>query len=148
MGLNEKVKELGERVQSRQKELDAEKLARKRMDALGAEIREAPEMKQMDFFCRECNRDFIATGYKRVHRDGMGTYLGACPNGHGCVRYITEKWRDPYWELSPKVRFDRLKYADDMLTPEDPRFKTVYPQQWKAIEARREEYERATGIQS
>lgn len=143
MSVQDKVRELGARVKHNQKFLDQERENKKRRDALAREIREAPDMVQFDFFCRNCDRDVISMGYKRVHKDGMGTYLGQCPNGHGLVRYITEKWRDPYWELSHKVRHDREKYADDMLTPDNPRFKVVYPDVHKRLEAEKEAYYQA-----
>jgi len=144
MSLRERVKELGERVKKNQIDLNKERETKKKRAEISRELEEAPNSTQTDFFCRTCNKECIAIGYKRIHHDGQGTYLAQCPNGHGVVRYINNKWRDPYWELSPRVRRDRLKHADDMLTPNDPRFAKVYPQQWKAIQARKEEHERQT----
>lgn len=133
MGLQDKVKELGQRVKDRQVELDQERTAKQRREAVGKDVREAPPTQRMDFFCFVCCKDMTAVGSKQAHTNGMGTYNAQCPLGHNVVRYITNKWKDPYWNASLKVRKDRELYADAMLTPADPRFKIVYPAQWKAL---------------
>lgn len=139
MGLEQRIKELGERVKHNQTFLNQENDARKARTAKEREWTEAQDGIRMPFWCSPCARDFHAKGYKRLHNDGMATYRGECPKGHIAVRYITKKWLDPYWEQSRNVQIDREKHADDMLTPDNPRFKKIYPAQWKALTERQSE---------
>jgi hypothetical protein len=128
-----------------QKERQYKRIGRERWK----EIMDAPPMLQhCDFFCRACDKDVTAPGYKSIKgtqsdaKSASAFYLGRCPKDHALVRYITDKHNDPYFALSKNVRFLRLKHEIDMLTPSDPRFKYHYPAQWRELEARREEYER------
>lgn len=144
MGLKERVKELGDRVKHNQKYLDQEKAARLLRESVGKEYREAPDEVRTDFWCDECGLDISAIGFKKLYSDGMGIYRSKCARQHMLVRYITNKWQDPYWNRSRKVAADREKYADDMLTPDNPRFRIVYPQQWKALQEMKHERSLAT----
>lgn len=108
-------------------------------------IQEAGEIARIGFFCRECDQDFDADGYKQVRYSGtwpVAWYAGRCPKGHPSIRYITDKHRDPYFYLSKMLARQRHEMADDMLTPDNPRFKIVYPEKWRKMEEDRENYER------
>ena len=127
-----------------QKEREYKKLGKERWK----EITDAPPMlHQCDFFCRNCDKDVTAPGYKSVRGSeadalkATADYLGRCPKDHALVRYITDKHMDPYFKLSPMVRMMRRKHEIDMLTPDDPRFKTYYPDAHKRIEEQREKRE-------
>lgn len=144
----DRVEQLGERVKERQQETDRNRRIEKIRGARKKEIDEAPNMQQMDFWCKDCKKDFIATGYKSVDKDMCAAFLASCPNGHGAVRYITDVHKDPYFHLSNKVKHEREKYADYFVTPDNPRFKVLYPQAWAALELGREKrHERDKGIQ-
>lgn len=156
MSVEKEVKKLGERVQKVQKELAQEREnKKKREDPRWKEILESAQQQRMDFWCDTCQQDYSGMGRKVIcgsydidtgvftpRRDAY--YLAFCPERHRMVRYILDIHQDPYYRKSVKVRMDRWKYRDDLLTPNDPRFKIVYPERWKEIEQAREQRDNAT----
>jgi hypothetical protein len=101
------------------------------------EIREAARVIQTDFFCSVCKKDFVGMGFKQVSaiRDlqPCAWYVGKCPEGHRAIRYITDKWADPYYNRSLVVAMQREQMKDDFLDPSDPRFKKLYPEAYKRL---------------
>lgn len=148
MSVREKVRELGARVKHNQKFIDQEREKNKKLGARRKEIDEVPDRKRLDFWCKECQLDYSAVGHKHEDKDMCAVYIGQCMSGHKNVRYITDVNTDPYFDRSHKVRAERELYADLMLTPDDPRFKTVYRKQWLEIEAQREKNEHGNTTKS
>lgn len=122
------------------------------------EINAAAKEVMTSFWCKECKRDFDAWGIKRLNwgydLDRNETYLpklvrawyyAKCPNGHQCIRHITDKVDDPYYRESMFIRRERSEHADDFLTPDDPRFRIKYPQAWARLEKEKELREAANG---
>jgi hypothetical protein len=60
-------------------------------------------------------------------------YTGYCPNGHRMIRRITDKDSDPYYFMSDILKRQRYDLRDMLLTPDDPRFKELYPEQYKQL---------------
>jgi len=106
------------------------------------EIVDAPSRHYQPYWCICCGRDYHATGNKVVEGQGASmsaVYKSQCPEGHDNYRYITDVGNDPYFNRSQDVAKDRALHADDILSPHDSRFQTVYRQQWLQHEARREQ---------
>ncbi len=105
-------------------------------------INDAPHEARTGFWCVECARDVVAWAGKITQR--MDTqrprayYQAFCPKQHRLIRRITDKQWDPYYHQSRIMRMERARQADDMLQPDDPRFRQVYPEVWKKMEAERE----------
>lgn len=146
------------------KRVDANAAYRERLQKMGAEYRErmaiiasSPVRNRMGFYCEQCRKDFDAVGYKHSNTTilnvdtGMSEprfpsvphawYTALCPKRHEAVRHITDKQRDVYFNLSLVVRQDRARYERDLLQPSDPRFKLVYPEQWKKLQEQRDAQE-------
>lgn len=111
-------------------------------------IREAYQTTRLGFWCDKCRKDFEGVAHKRVIEWGnmppWAFYIGFCPQGHEARRRITDKQNDPYYRNSEMIRRQRIDMADAMLTPDNPRFRVVYPAQWRKLEeerAKREEME-------
>lgn len=105
-------------------------------------IIEAYEVTRMDFWCQACRKDFNTSARKQVRfssRWPVAWYVGLCPKKHVCIRYITDKDRDPYYRRSVMIARQRVELADAMLTPDNPRFALVYPQKYREIERMKEE---------
>lgn len=74
-----------------------------------------------DWWCDECKEDFKSVGVRFIETDWsnrsqrVAFYRTKCFKGHWVVRWITDKWRDPYWEKSKWVANDRTKHANDVL---------------------------------
>ena len=96
------------------------------------ELNEAPRRTTTDFWCAKCRKDFSGPAYKQVSGT-HGRYVGCCPRGHEAYRNITEKNRDPYYRDSEMVRRLRYTMRDDLVQPGDPRFKELYPEQYKKL---------------
>lgn len=101
------------------------------------EILGAPMYIHTDFWCNTCKRDFTSTGYKEVRVPNQGVwfayYVGICPCGAHALRYITDKLLDPYWYKSKVIKTQQGQYADEMLQPWQPRFKQIYPEQYRKL---------------
>ncbi len=122
----------------REREKDRTQAYRDRMRM----IAEAPDDARTGFWCDECGRDVVALAAKVCQRmktqEPRAFYVAACPRGHRLIRRITDKQFDPYYHQSTIMRRERVERADDMLQPHDPRFRIVYPEVWKKMEAERE----------
>jgi len=146
------------------KRVDASRAYRERMQEYGKEYRErvalirsAYGLTPMQFWCERCRKDFDATGYLHstlwvLNVDtGMtelsheawpsAWYESECPKRHNAIRYHTDKHRDPYYHFSEIVKRGRARMERDLIQPNDPRFKLVYPEQWKRLQAEREAQE-------
>jgi len=90
-----------------------------------------------DFYCPICKRDCSGPGYRRTctlrPHSPTAWYVGFCPKGHRMIRRITDKNTDPYYDLSFMVKRQRYDMADALLTPDDPRFKLLYPKQYEEL---------------
>ena len=100
-------------------------------------IMEAPRFTQTDFWCDKCKKDCSGLGYRQVNtfRERLPTawFTGFCPIGHRLIRRITDKDSDPYYDRSLIVQRSRYEMADDLMTPDDPRFKVLYPKQYDEL---------------
>lgn len=132
-----KLKRLIARYDQRRKER-AEKDEKERpfKDRVKA-IFDAPRFAITDFYCSVCKHDVSGTAFRQVCtiRQDRPTawFVSFCPKGHRLVRRITDKDTDPYYDISPLVRRQRYELRDDLLTPDDPRFKILYPKQWEKL---------------
>ena len=90
-----------------------------------------------DFYCHECKKDCSGPGYRRTctlrPHSPTAWYTGFCPKGHQMIRRITDKDTDPYYDQSFVIKRQRYDLADALLTPNDPRFKILYPKQYKEL---------------
>ena len=106
-------------------------------------ITHSPRFTTTDFWCATCQRDCQGTGYRQVstirERWPTAWFVGYCPTGHKVLRRITDKNTDPYYDSSYMVKRMRFTLRDDLLTPEDPRFKVLYPRQWEELYGKSQE---------
>lgn len=97
---------------------------------------------RMNYFCEVCRKDCEGNGFKEIRWRSndlwFAFYRGFCPNGHAVIRRITDKLDDPYYFHSRFVQREQAEHADDFVTPHDPRFKHLYPMQWRSLQARSE----------
>lgn len=101
-------------------------------------VRESGERMTIDFWCDRCKKDFTGMGYKRegwVHDYPTAWYVTKCVCGKSCMRRITDKSKDMYYYKSFKIRFQRVRDYNDMLTPADDLFKIIYPHEFRKISA-------------
>ena len=102
-------------------------------------IREAAEVFTTDFWCDRCDKDYTGTGYKREGWLGnvpTAWYVGKCLCGRQSIRRITDKHKDIYYYVSKKIKFQRVRNYNDMLTPADDLFKIIYPKEYERLTRR------------
>ena len=117
----------------RLKKEEEERPIKEQIDA----IIEAPRFSTIDFWCNKCKKDCSGTAYRQIrtlpHRLPIAWYMGFCPKGHKLIRRITDKLCDPYYFQSIMIKRQRMEYADLLLTPDNPKFKEIYPEQYKEL---------------
>lgn len=95
-------------------------------------IRDAKPRELVDFHCKHCRVDFGGLAQKQVEMDWsspmqrIAFYKMKHECGRWCIRYITDKWADPFWWLSTQVIKDRSKYHNDLLQPGEDGFYLLY----------------------
>lgn len=82
-----------------------------------------------DFWCSECEEDFDSPAYKTIHRlygDPIVCYRTRHSCGNECVRLVSHRDHDQYYQLSEKIRRQRNEYARDALQADEYGFRANY----------------------
>lgn len=126
------IKELIERQEKRsndrQYHRDKEKERQERNDA----IKDSPIVSVTDFYCNLCRLDFKSMSVREVETDWSNSlqyiafYKSKCDKGHWCIRFITDKLKDPFWMNSRKIATDRGRYHDDIVQPFESGYNLLY----------------------
>lgn len=97
---------------------------------LTEEIAKAPNVVSTEFCCLQCGEEFKGVAIKQIEQPFNGPvisyYKHKCDNGHWCMRYITDKYKDPYWRKSKSVARDKGKNYKDMIQPHEEGFNLLY----------------------
>lgn len=141
----DRVSELTARVERNRAYRD-ERLARtKTWTDRAKDINSAKKFDRLAFWCDLCKKDVIAPA-RKIMRFPQGQmpiawHQGRCPQGHMVLRYITDKGADPYYYRSFYMKQERRKLTADLVQPGDPRFRILYPAQYKKMQEDRERAE-------
>lgn len=87
-----------------------------------------------DFWCEVCEVDFTVPAYKTVHRlygDPVVCYRTQHECGNDCIRLISHRDHDPYYQRSEKIRQQRNEYITEVLQANQYGFKTYYGDPYK-----------------
>ena len=83
-----------------------------------------------DFYCKKCDDEFRGVVIKQIELPFNGPPIAyfkhKCDKGHWCMRYITDKYKDPYWRLSKAVARDKGKNYKDLIQPSEEGFNLLY----------------------
>ncbi len=90
-----------------------------------------PTTSLTDFWCDECQLDFKAQSIKQVEEDWSGLYRIAfykskCFRQHWCIRLITDRYLDRFFQRSKKVAMDRGSHFRDTIQPFETGFNMLY----------------------
>lgn len=97
---------------------------------------------EISFWCRGCRTDFDAEAVKSITHNGEEYFWSKCPLCYNkTVRYITEKFNDPYYRESIKVQIERDRFMKETLQPDEYKFRMYYEKEWKDIEKKKEMFE-------
>jgi len=97
------------------------------------------ELDSYPFWCEKCREDFDAPCCKEWHRlygDSIAVYRAIHECGQEAIRHITHRDHDPYYYLSERVLEDRMRYATDVLQPDDYGFRLNYGEPYKEYDDR------------
>lgn len=119
-----------QRVVGQQLYMDQEREMRKKKPNVLMEEETPDRLSMFDFWCRDCEQDFSAPCIKTKHRlegDMIAVWRARCPDcGTDCIRHITHKDEDMYYNRSLKMRHQRNEYSRDLLQAGEYGFKTQY----------------------
>ena len=129
-------------TKKRAERMERERPLRERADLIFS----APRVIMTDFWCDVCKEDCSGVGFRQVSMVRpllpVAWFEGTCPVGHKLLRYITDKEVDPYYEQSMLLQQQRWEMQDDFLTPDNPRFKELYPRQYEELMKKKKEASR------
>lgn len=86
----------------------------------------------VDFHCSDCLTDFKGEAIKQVEIDwsndqqNIAFYKSKCFCGKWVMRFITDRFRDPYWFKSNNVAKDRGRHHNDILQPFETGYNILY----------------------
>ena len=97
-------------------------------------ITDSKPMTVTDFWCDhdQCKKDFKAMAVRQIEIDWSNTgqriafYRSKCERGHWCIRLITDKHRDGFFNKSLLVALDRGNHFADTLQPFESGFNLMY----------------------
>jgi|SRR3990167_7050953 len=95
----------------------------------------------VSFWCKRCKLDQDLPAEKRYYYGGGEKFVSKCKCGEELMRLITEKHLDPYFRESEKLRRQRAMMEKELIQPSDPRFRTLYKDEYDRIEKAKENYE-------
>lgn len=85
-----------------------------------------------DFWCDYCKQDFKSMSVREYEIDWsnpsqyIAFYKTKCDKGHWCIRLITDKQKDGYWQRSRAVAKERGVFHKDTVQPHETGFNMLY----------------------
>lgn len=133
---------LVKRLADQQKLLDQERKNKKPKLNERMEEDTPDRLDSYDFWCDNCQEDFTAPCYKTRHYlygDVIAVWRATCPEcGEQCIRHITHRDHDLYYQKSAKIRRQRNEYAWEMLQAGEYGFNTRYGNPYREYEEMKE----------
>lgn len=85
-----------------------------------------------DFYCVKCKKDFKSQAVKQIELDWTNSsqriafYKTKCFKGHWCIRLITDRHKDGFFQKSRFVALDRGNHYADTVQPHETGFNLLY----------------------
>lgn len=95
-------------------------------------IRDSKLFAITDFWCHACKEDFKAQTIREIEEDWsnmsqrIAFYRTKHYCGKWCIRFITDRHRDPFWQRSRAVRADQRNHRNDTLQPYESGYNLLY----------------------
>lgn len=95
-------------------------------------IEEAKLVVVTDFWCDTCKQDFKSMSVRQFEIDWsnpaqyVAFYKTKCDKGHWCIRLITDKQKDSYWQRSRAVARERQIHSNDIVQPFETGYNMLY----------------------
>lgn len=96
-----------------------------------SDIRASKVAEDLDFWCEECKEDFKFHARIQVEEDWNGDkriafYKAKCRSGHWCIRLVTDRHKDGFYQKSRLVARDRGRHHADILQPFETGYNMLY----------------------
>lgn len=86
----------------------------------------------VEFWCAKCKEDFKGAAIKQVEADWnnpaqrIAFYRMKCFEGHWCMRFVTDRARDPFFVRSRLLALDRANHYEDTIQPFQSGYDMLY----------------------
>lgn len=126
------IQELIERQQVRSDDRQYHKDRIKTLEEREDLIKDSKEYALTDFWCDRCKEDFRAVAIRQIEVDWscptqrIAFYKTKCFKGHWCIRLITDRNMDGFYQKSRFVLLDRGNHYADTLQPFESGFNLLY----------------------
>jgi hypothetical protein len=126
------IRELIERQERRVADRNDYRNRKKARDERESVLLDSKSTAVTDFWCDRCKKDFKCHVVRQIENDWHDTddriafYKTKHDCGNWCMRYITDKSRDPFWFKSKLVALDRGNHYADTLQPFETGFNLLY----------------------
>jgi len=126
------IRELIARQDARVQDRNYHKAKEKAFAERSELIEDNKPVKLEDFWCERCKKDFKGVAFRQIENDWndpsqqIAFYKTKCFHGHWCIRFITDKFLDPYWHRSKSVRMDRANHSNDLLQSFEEGYQLLY----------------------
>lgn len=128
------IRELIERQEKRADDREYHRTKLKEKDDRISAIKDTPIVAVTDFFCHKCKKDFKSMSVRESEIDWsnesqyIAFYKSKCDKGHWCIRFITDKLKDPFWMNSKNIALDRGRHFKDIIQPFENNYNLLYGQ--------------------
>ena len=122
------IQELMERQERRHDDRTDQRTRKDELEANARFIASEPNFALKEFYCVQCDLDFVSEAVKQVEDDWncpghqIAFYRTKCFKGHWCMRLVTDRFMDSYFFFSKRLARDRAKHYEDTIQP----FQTGY----------------------
>lgn len=85
-----------------------------------------------DFYCERCQEDFKGQSIKQIEEDWscptqrIAFYKNKCSKGHWCIRLITDRHKDGFFNRSRLIAKDRGNHHDAIIQPWEIGYDLLY----------------------
>lgn len=126
------IKELIDRQEKRTDDRNYHREKEKEREEREDLIKDAKLFITTDFYCPKCKQDFKSQSIKEVEIDWtrpsqrIAFYRAKCDKKHWCIRLITDRHKDGFWQRSKAMARDRGKHYADTIQPFETNFNLLY----------------------
>lgn len=126
------IRELIEAQEKRSEDRNYHRARIKAKEERDAVLNDGNLVEIREFWCDRCEEDFAEVARKQIEVDWSNTtqniafYKTKHGCGNWCIRYVTDRNRDPYWFESMKVAVDRGKFHNELIQPFQTGYQLLY----------------------
>lgn len=121
------IQELIEGQEKRSADRTRHQNIEKQRDEFKKTVASFKDIEFLDFYCTDCEIDFVARARKQIDSWGKIAYYKikhTC--GKWCIRHITDKFKDAYFLRSKKLARERIERHNDTIQSFQNGYNSLY----------------------